>query len=222
MNFRELCQGYVKELGIAGGVGPSTVANQTGEMANVVRWIADAALWIDNLWRDWKYLWTEYTGTLTGQSLLLDDVREIDRSSVWLDHGTVNARNLTFMEWSALREYRNRTTQTGTPVYFSVAPNKALYLDRPVTNQSIRFEYWKRPTRLTEDGDIPDLPEEYHRIILARAAIMYGNREAASEIISGMEAEYIDLLDKLQSAELEAFRNERMAGQDIPLYLEHP
>lgn len=222
MNFRELCQGYVKELGISGGTGPTTVLNQTGEFANVVRWIADAALQIDNLWRDWKYLWNEYETTLTGQSIAIANAREIDRNSVWINHGTANARQLEWQEWTLMRETRNRPSLTGTPVYFSVNPAGMLYLDRPVTTLPIRLEYWKKPTRLTDDSDEPDLPEAYHRIILCRAAIMYGNREAAPEIISGMEAEYIDMLDKLQSDQLEAFRGERMAGQDVPLYLRVP
>jgi hypothetical protein len=222
MNFRELCQALVKELGISGGTGPSSTLNQTGEFANVVRWIADSSLWIDNLWRDWKYLWTEYDSTFTGQSLLIDNCRELDRTSVYLNFGEATARNLTWVEWRVMRETRARPSLVGTPVYFSVSPAGYLFLDRPVSAQPLHFEYWKKPAKLVADADIPAMPESYHRLILCRAAIMYGNREAAGEIISGMEAEYIDLLDKLQSDQLEAFRNERMAGQDVPLALEHP
>ena len=222
MNFRQLCQDLVKELGIAGGIGPSSVKDQTGEFANVVRWIAQATTWIDNLWRDWKYLWVEYDTTMTGQSLAIADSREIDRGSVWLDFGTGIARQLEYIEWKRLRELRARTALTGRPVQFSIDPSGTLFLDRPVTAQPIHLEYWKRPTALVENEDTPDLPEEYHRIILCRAAIMYGNREAASEIISGMEAEYIDLLEKLQSDQLEAFRFERMSGQDVSLQMDPP
>jgi hypothetical protein len=221
VNFRQLCQDLVEELGISGGTGPNTVENQTGEYANVVRWIAESSLWIDNLWRDWKYLWVQYETTLTGQSIATG-AREIDRSSVWINAGTYTARQLEWQEWRLMRETLNRTPVTGTPVYFSVDPAGTLFLDRPVTSLPIRLEFWKRPTRLVADNDEPDLPEEYHRIIICRAAIMYGNREAAAEVISGMEAEYIDLLEKLQSDQLEPFRNERMAGQDTPLYLRHP
>jgi hypothetical protein len=222
VNFRELCQAYVKELGIAGGTGPSSVSNQTGELANVVRWIADAALWIDNLWRDWKYLWVEYDGTLTGQSLMLAEAREVDRSSLYINFGTANAANLTWQEWAQMRYTRSRPAVTGVPCFFSVDPAGVIWLDRPVTALPIHVEYWKKPTKLESDLDVPDLPESYHRLILARAAIMYGNREAAPEIISGMEAEYIDLLDKLQSDQLETFRHERMSGQDVPLQLQGP
>lgn len=222
MNFRALCQDLVKELGISGGTGPSTVLNQTGEYANVVRWIRDSSLWIDNLWRDWKYLWVEYDGTLTGQSLTLPAVREVDRTSVWLNFGTSTARNLTWVEWATMRGYRAGVTQLGTPVYFSVDPAGVVWLDRPVTSQPIHLEYWKKPVTLTNDTDEPDLPEEYHRLIVCRAGIMYGNREAAPEVISGMESEYIDLLEKLQSDQLETFRSERMSGQDVPLALRYP
>jgi hypothetical protein len=222
MNFRELCQDLVKELGIAGGTGPTTVQNQTGELGNVVRWIRDSNLWIDNLWRDWKYLWSSYSGTMQGQSLVIADLREIDRGSVWLDYGLSTASNLTWIEWSEMRAIMARPLSGGRPVHFSVDPSRTLFLDRLGSGYPIMLEYWRKPTKLTNDTDIPDLPEEYHRLIVCRAGIMYGNREAASEVISGMESEYIDLLEKLQSDQLDSFRNERMSGQDIPLQLQGP
>lgn len=222
MNYRALCQDFVKELGIAGGVGPSSVVNQSGEFANVARWIAESSLWIDNLWRDWKYLWREHTAVLSGQSFELATAGEIDRTSVYLDYGTRTAKCLYWVEWKTMRETRARPPLTGRPVNFSVSPRNEIWLDRPATGSPLRFEYWARPIRLVDDADVPVLPEEFHRLIICRAAIMYGNREAAGEVISGMEAEYLDLLEKLQSGQLEAFRNERMSGQDVPLHFEHP
>ena len=76
---------------------------------------------------------------------------------------------------------------------------------------------WKEPVRLTADDDVPAIPESYDRIIIARAAIYYADKEDAPEILEGANAEYIDLLDKLQSTQLSAFRYDRMSTQDEQL-----
>jgi carbonic anhydrase/acetyltransferase-like protein (isoleucine patch superfamily) len=50
---------------------------------------------------------------------------------------------------------------------------------------------------------VPLIPEDYWRIIAARALIQYGDREDAPEIVSGASAEFLDVLDKLESDQLE-------------------
>jgi len=224
VNYLQLCKELVREVGIAGGTGPATVENQTGELANVVRWIRDANDYINNLWRDWKYLWAEYDQNVTSVNLALPvgvTVREWHRDSFWLDYGTAAGRKLVYQDWNVFRVAQSTGTSPGTPTMFTIKPNNAVVLNRPPLNaMPLHAEFWKRPASLESDSDVPDMPAEYHRIIMVRAAIMYGNREAAGEIISGMEAEYIDLLEKLESDQLDAFRYDRLAGQDTPLYME--
>lgn len=226
MNYLELCKDYVRELGIAGGQGPVAVTNQTGELLNVTRWIRDATLWIDNLWIDWKYLWGAMDVSTALRTLPPppdgSKVRRWDRSAVWVYYGTSRAKLLTWIEHSQFRQlYLARPLRTGTPTVFTITPAGDLVFDvQPAEAIPVHAEYWRRPVALAENTDVPAMPEEWHRIIIARAAIMYGNREAAGEIISGMEAEYVDLLEKLQSDQLAAFAQDRMAGQDLPLAFE--
>lgn len=224
MNYLELCKDLVKEVGIAGGTGPATVTGQTGELANVVRWIRDANDDINNLWKDWKYLWGEYDQSVTTASPPLPvgiSIRTWHRDSFWTNYGTAAGRKLTFVDWNVFRTNQANGARPGVPTAFTIKPNNSLMLDRaPTVATPLHGEYWRRPAQLAVDGDTPAMPAEYHRIIVCRAAIMYGNREAAGEIISGMEAEYIDKLEKLQSDQLEAFRYDRMAGQDLPLQME--
>lgn len=226
MNYLTLCKELVKEVGIAGGTGPATVAAQTGELANVVRWVRDANDYINNLWKDWKYLWTEYDQNVTTTTPILPvgvEVRSWHRDSVWLNYGTARASKLEFEDWDTFRVNQANGMSAGIPTVFSIKPNGQMVLNRtPNESMPLHAEFWRRPTQLATDSDIPDMPSEYHRIIVCRAAIMYGNREAAGEIISGMEAEYMDVLEKLQSDQLETFRHDRMAGQDIALQMEIP
>lgn len=228
MNYRELCQDFVRELGIAGGEGPVTVTNQVGELRNVVRWIAEAALWIDNLWADWRYLWFAMDATVATRELPPPPdgtiPRRWNRNAVWVNYGTGQARQLKFLEYDEFNQlYLARPQTNAVPSRFTIRPdNKLMFNCTPATAIPVHVEGWRRPIRLVENTDTPAMPADFHRIIVARAAIMYGNREAAGEIISGMEAEYADLLEKLQSDQLVAFAQDRMAGQDLPLAFESP
>lgn len=234
MTFLELCQELVQELGIAGGSGPSTVLNQQGELRNVVRWIRQSNLWIDNLFKDWKYLWFEYSGVLgNNEQTTLNRfapapnspagllVRKWDRESFWIDKQSAGSQPLEYVEWRkfrALYDTGRDIPRLGKPTTFTIRPDNSIQLF-PIPDQTYTLtgEGWRRPTLLTNNNDVPLMPAEFHRLPVCRAAIMYGNREDAPEIISGMEAEYIDLKEKLESDQLEAFDADRQAGQDLLL-----
>ena len=219
MTYLELCQGLVSELGLSGGTGPVAVTGNTVlELNNVTRWIRDAALQVDNLWLDWKYLWCQYlkTGATVGTQTLavptptprLWDLKKMRYRPQGLVGGWQDLQYLTRQQLADQCDPDNAIA--ATPWAYTILPDNTIYLAAP-TDAAYDFkgEYWRRPATLAANGDIPLLPPEQHRIIQCRAAIMYGNREDAPEVISGMEAEYIDMLDKLQADQLEDFEGRR-------------
>lgn len=229
MNFLQLCQDLVKELGLAGGAGPSTVLNQRGELANVVRWIRDANLWVESEWKTWKFLHTDYSGVIQVDSRVPTApnvptgvlVKKWDRDSIVINSGSLNAKPLRFEEWSTFRKLRMMGSAFLTvdePVIFTVKPDGTL-LVYPTANATypIIGEFWRRPKALELDADVPLMPEEFHRLIMATAAIKYGNREDAPEIISGMEGEHVSLLEQLKNDQLEGFEANGESTQDILL-----
>lgn len=227
MTYLELCQNYVGELGIAGGKGPAAVTGQTGELANVVRWIRDASLDIDSLWLDWSYLWRQYDVTLNSNlppppAPPANNVcRRWDRDSAWINYGTAAARKLPFRDFAEFKQLTASGITAGTPSEFTVRPDNQIVLNHvPTAGTPFHIEYWKQPKVLVANDDVPDLPSEFHRQIICRAAIYYGNREAAPEIISGMEAEYVDRLEKLESAYCSGFRSDRMSTPDLQQQVE--
>lgn len=232
MNFLQLCQDLVKELGLAGGTGPSSVTGQRGELANVVRWIRDSTLWIDNEWKTWKYLRCDYSGVIqvnsreptppnTPTGVL---VRKWDRDSIVINSGSTNAKPLQFEDWATFRKLRmfgSAYLAVDEPAVFTIkqdgyTPKLILY---PLANATypISGEFWRRPPTLELDTDVPLMPEEYHRLIVATAAIKYGNREDAPEIIAGMEAEHSSILRQLKADQLEGFESDTDSTQDILL-----
>lgn len=229
MNFLQLCQDLVSELGLAGGSGPSTVANQQGELKNVVRWIRDACLGIDNLWQDWRYLHVEYLGIINANTRTPTPpntptgvlVRVWDRDSIEINYGTTAGKPLTFEEWATFRKVRRlggAALAVDEPTVFTIRPDGALET-YPTANADypVRGEFWRRPLVLTADTDVPMMPEEYHRLIVCAAAVYYANREDAPEIIGGMEAEYAVLIEQLQSDQAPGFAAQGRSTQDLVL-----
>lgn len=232
MNFLQLCQELVAELGLAGGTGPSTVLEQRGELRNVVRWIRDADLWICNQWKDWKFLRCDYDGVIQSGEREPSApnnptgvlVRKWDRDSLILNYGSTSAKPLHWEDWPTFRKLRmigSAYLTIDEPAVFSIRQDgyhpKLVLFPRANATYPIHGEFWRRPPTLTNDTDVPLMPEEYHRLIMATAAIKYANREDAPEIIAGMEAEHATMLEQLKADQLQSFESNSEAGQDLVL-----
>ncbi len=226
MNYLQLCQNYVAELGIAGGTGPSDVTGQLGELNNVTRWVRDAALAIDNLWLDWKYLWVQYTGSALVNDTSLPAPANAVLVRLWdLKRFRFRATGSSD-QWQAIdyvtrdqmmRQYDPDNAIPSAPQVFTIMPDNSIMLSAPLNaGYDFKGEFWRRPVALAAKTDVPMIPAEFHRVILARAAVFYGNREDAPEVIQGMEAEYMDGLDKLQSDQLESFSLRRTSTDREP------
>lgn len=232
MNYLELCQALVSELGIGGGTGPSSVTGQTGKLALAVRWIQAADLWLNVKWVNWKYLSCDYlemvqagvqvppaASTPSGVK-----VKQWNRSAFYLNKFTGNASQLTWVPWPQFRAHYHVGVQLmGKSAVITNRDDNSLLLQRPAdVTYSIHGEFWRRPPVLAQDTDTPAMPEDFHRVIIARAAVFYGNKEAAAEVISAFEAEFIDLIGKLESNQLDGFENDTMSTQDVDYAMSLP
>ena len=57
--------------------------------------------------------------------------------------------------------------------------------------------YYKKPTELSANDDMPDMPEQYHMLIVYRAMQEYGFYESAQEVIQRGTIRYNDMLQNL-------------------------
>jgi len=143
MTFLELCQELTVELGIGGsndtGTNPTTVTDQSGQLGRVVRWIAQADLDINNMWRDWTYLVTSYSEALTVGTITapvhsgLEIVREWDYDSFYLDYATDCAVNLSYIPWRDFRRIHGPGAHAVScqPYAFSIDRFGTVYLNDP-------------------------------------------------------------------------------------------
>jgi len=213
--YLQLCQNMSREVGIPGS-GPSSVTPTAEEEVDIVRQIKDADLDVQIKWFNWNYLWSEHTtSTVSGTSTISSptDIMQWNIDSVVYDPSSDNYQPLVFVEWKEYRDnYKFGVIESGTPEVFTVKPNNVIDIyPTPDSATSIKAEYWKTPTELSADSDVSAIPERFHRIIICRAKIFYGEQNDAPEVLSSAIAEFTDLLGKLEADQLPSQRNRRFS-----------
>ena len=210
MTFLQLCQRLREEAGISGS-GPSTVLNQTGVYATLVRWVQRAYAEIQFAEPRWDWLWVEGTfDTVVGQrdydpvaDLGLTNFNQWEKNSLYVRRPVPTQRwPLQFMEFEVHRHFYV-LQQTEQVLIYTFTPNKKLRFDyMPNAVETVEFEYWRKPFQLVNDLDEPAFPEQYHDIILYKALMYYAANEEAAEIYGDAQANYTSYLERLRDGEL--------------------
>ena len=220
MNFLELCQSVRQEVGIS-GTGPSTTIAQEGQLKAIVDFVVEAEYQINGLWKDWDFLWSQYSTTLAlgvAEPALPKpaDFGTWDLRSFYLDYTTDNWYRLSPIDYVEWRDTLRQGVQSNSsPNYVIVRPNGNL-LVHPLPDKvyTISADYWRTGNRLAANLDVSSIPVQYHRAIIARAKTMWAEREEAPEILLAASAEYQDVLDKLESQSLPEQRRRRLSSSD--------
>lgn len=195
MTYLELCQS-VRELAGIRGTGPTSVVSQTGEMLRVVNWVSKSWLDIQNLHKSWSFLIKDFSFTTTASKgdyslsdMSLTDLRVIDKDSLRCEVTASGFQNRQFMEpwdWDAFRNlYRFNNLVEGRPIRFAVDPKDktmCLAMIPDSIGYTITGRYYKRPVVLSADSDTPEIPSEYHMLIVYWALSKYAGYEAATEV----------------------------------------
>lgn len=74
--------------------------------------------------------------------------------------------------------FRNYTTETGTPFYYTLVGDNSLYvLPTPDTVYTYRIDGWKRHTQMSVDADVPALPQEHRHVLIYMALMKAAERD---------------------------------------------
>ena len=68
------------------------------------------------------------------------------------------------------------------------------------------MEYYRSAQRLTADADIPEMPSQFHELIVWYAIKRYGYREAASEVLSAASDFSKSYMRQLEANQLERWK----------------
>jgi hypothetical protein len=221
-SFLALCQDVVADLGITGGVIQTVTANTSTELVRIVNWVARADILVQSLWSDWNFLWfkdvlTIGAGTDTFQTTKA--FNDIDHRSLVFnpDITGVQPSYPVWMDWERFMvTWQNKIkTVNASPTCWSIDPSGKIWLSHlTLAALPAKLNYWTVPVRMVNGTDTSPIPTQYDTIIVERAKLLYAQRENAVEILTGSTAEYMDTLDKLESACLPNGRAARKSRND--------
>lgn len=211
MNYLELVQRLHRES-LRSTAAPTSVTTTNDRQARLCDWVADA--WRDlQIEREWRWMRTTLDVPLIVGQQTYDAAADLgaarfrrwrmddDTYNPWLyiDGSPNSLWPLTFTQLDDFRSlYVYRSWGATTPVAWTFdEDNRLLVGPQPALAYKLRQEYWKSPTELEADTDTPDMPEEYHLLLMWTALEQVAMADAAPELLSRAQGRKIELRTRL-------------------------
>ena len=214
MTFLELCKRVRQECGVAGD-GPITTVNQTREMKRIVDWTSQAWVDIQNARADWEFMRSSVTfNTMAGQQIYAPGVDiPITDFKKWRNESfrqylqsagvateIILGQYLSFSEFRDFYMLGSRRLVTGRPLYITITPDRHLAFGfTPNDTYVTTGEYYRKAQVLAADTDVPQMPEDYHMLIVYGAMKKYGMFEVANEQTAAASDGYTTLYNRLET-----------------------
>jgi len=225
MTYLELVQRACRECALTGV--PTTVVSQSGMYARMVNWIASALNDIETAHPDWDWMWLPFSfPTVDGQSeySAVEAGIAADTHNEWNRYETRNyvtsVGNISeiFMDYIDYDIWRNaylygatRSTRS-RPLQFSISPQQKIALGPvPAAGYTITGYYYRNAqildpvvssTNLTPDTLTPDMPVDFHIMIVYKAMMYYGGYMGAPEVYDRGELEFGKMMKRLDNKRL--------------------
>lgn len=214
MNFLALCKAVARDSGTVAGIPNfTTVASASGRIEQVIGWTADAWIDIQNERNDWLWMRQTFEKALIADTPAYTPASwSMTRVSRWLED-RINYRTMTlydpaigredegtlaFISYDCWRETYDRGVHDNQrPSHWSISPtNEFLVGPTPDKVYNVRGEYRLKPQVLALDDDIPEMPEEYHRLIVVEAIRLMARSDEAMSALATYGTQY----DRLRNA----------------------
>lgn len=228
MNRLELAQTLRSDAGISGS--DDTTVDPVGEWADVIRWI-------DRAWKDiqlrnagtWNWMRKSVQfNTIANQSTYApaDAPMSLTDFGKWVNYtfrvyqGGEVGNQLDLVHWQSYELFRNSyligslVTEASRPNDVVIAPDKSIIL-YPVPSDAtftVTADYYSKPQVLVLDTDEPEMPEEFHELILYRALMFASQVEGAVDNYSIGEKEFKAMYNRLALDQLPRMVVNRRGG----------
>lgn len=218
-NFLEIVQRTAIEVGIAGDP-VSTIIGAEGEVRALTTWVNQAWMDLQMKYPNWGFMLqspgfsfptiasqTKYTAANMG--ITLGDVSSWDRETFRVYTTATGAVSEVYMTYVSYKEWRDsynigalRTTER-QPTVFSIHPDNGIVLVCPASGYTVTGDYYRIPTGMAVDADIPyGLPTQYYPIIVAGAMEKYAMFESSPEVRGAAQILGSPLLSRLENTRL--------------------
>jgi len=215
VNYLQLCQALAEDSGTVAGVPNfTTVVGASGRIKQVVGWVRDAYIDIQNERTDWRWMRRSFEEALTiDQIVYAQDDLNLDDVAFWLpDLPGIGWRNLSIYEtgypereseigqidYPLFRQrYQRGVHDANRPIEWAISPlGELMFGPKPDKAYIVKGEYFMKPETLTADEDIPSMPDQYHRVIVQEAMRLMARSDEAFEVIGEKGQQY----DRLRNA----------------------
>ena len=217
--FLSGCQDLRRECGIS-GTGPSTVVGQTGELLRVVNWYRQAYVELQNE-KNWLWLRSQFTVATVASdgSYAYGDCTDtiasavISRFKAWYPHefkiyltsaGVGTETELSFVDWDIFKRcWLVGTQNDGYPSDVSIDPQRNIRLGaKPNAVYTLTGDYQKSAQVLAADADVPEMPEDFHNLIVTGAMKKYAAYSGAPDVWASARAEHSRMRRQLELNQL--------------------
>lgn len=205
--FLQLSQELRRLTGIQ-GTGPTDVTNAAGIELQLVNYVKNAWIGIQNNPKQWRWMirdWLQSAGpdtplqtiaatndySLTAGETGVESVIINTFRSYLTATGVSDRQRLNWMPWRRFQSTYGLITSTDRrPITVTQKPTGELrFYPRPDAIYSIEFETFKTPQVLSANADIPEMPVRFHQLIVYEALKRFGKNEDAPELIKAGEEE---------------------------------
>lgn len=209
MSRLELVQRVFLEAGLAGS-GPTSTIDQVGEAAQIVGYVDEAWLTIQQM-RKWRWMWELVTLTLEADAQTIEG-EGVPADRYLTDTAYIDTAPLSYIEWDVWRMTHPSITNTGTPCDWTVRPDNTLQFSSIASADTIiTVERFANPTVMTADEDEPvGLKGEHHMLIVWQAVMLYAGFDEASNLYAHAKAQR--KLKLMAVTQAEGALNMRMGG----------
>lgn len=219
--FLELCNDVERESGtVSSNARITDVTQATGYQADIVAWVREAYKLIQVARSDWQWMIEEFEDSLIpGTARYLPTDLGLDRFSSWLTDipsqqyypfsiynpavGKGDENSIARIEFGAWRNMYDRgAEQRNRPIHYAISRKNELCVGQvPDKPYIIRGEYRLSPQILTENTDVPEMPEDFHHAIYLRALILLGEQDEAPVTIASAQNKYDNVMQQLVNSQ---------------------
>lgn len=219
MTFLELVQTLHYEARLPGSP-PAAVTGQNGRAADLVRWTAQAyediqrerdGKWkwlrgefeLDTVASQAAYAYTDCTDALTASPITRFRAWDLDSRQppfiYRVSEGLDTERELPIADWEYYRRmYRRGVHEESYPLCIAAGPDDKLYFGpTPVDVFHVTGNYWKSNQSLVADQDEPEMPADFHMLVVYTALTKYAYSVVAQEALARAQHEGTRLYDAL-------------------------
>ena len=211
----------LRELSLT--VTPTDVTNQTGELDRLIKWYRDAYIDIQNRnGGEWRWLRHPFTFDTVADDdeYAYTDVTDVSASAVisrfnkwhlaspintpkaYLTSGGIGSQyRLTFIDWDDFSSiYKIGSNPSAAPQFITIDPQDNIVLGPPPSGvYTVTGEYYRAPQILAANADTPEMPSQFHRLIVFAAMKQYALSNVAVEFDSSANYNYNRLMTQLDN-----------------------